>query len=152
MTAVARLCRQATPFTVNGVEAAASVSDGTAERLVIVERSFSNRQSITSWHPQATPFAAPGLPRLWQEDSAQLNDCSSLTRLLPLFWFKCFCDTLQATPFAAPGLPRLSREDSAQLGDLSLDADDIVEEALARRSNSGPLSRSMLEVRVHSGH
>ena len=43
---------------------------------------------------------------------------------------------------------RLSREDSAQLDELALDADSVVEDALARRSNSGPLSCTMLPVRA----
>ncbi len=43
---------------------------------------------------------------------------------------------------------QLSREDSAQLNELALDADSVVEDALARRSNSGPLSRSLVQARA----
>ncbi len=56
------------------------------------------------------------------------------------------CCSAAGSQCLVPHAVQLSLEDSAQLDDLALDSDSVVEDALARRSNSGPLSRTLARV------
>lgn len=108
-------------------------------------RDVTRRQADHLQPLPASPFQAPA--------AASLQPAALLSG--PHAARQSAADAPQLRPLgAAAAVPAatasLQREDSAKLmGELALEQDAVLEGAVARRSNSGPLSRTMLRVRLH---